>query len=328
LLELRDPDSNEASGLIAQLHTRDEWRQCLLRELLPGLDLVDSPSFSDRLTSRAANSLARAGASTLGSLAAMTPAAIYSLPNVGRKTTEEILASIVREWASAFLRRNGSARLGATGGSEWIDAKLRDGLMAITTWASAVHGSTGVIEGIVAAAESRERLPKPVRDAMRELTRLGTPPTEPTDESLALEFRRIEESSSFAALELEDAGWSIRIAVDRLKGRLGAVARTSELRQALAELDPDGDVLPDEMPQRSALLLRLAGYSVSDEWVLGSDIEDLTKTVLSTSVASRSIGLDAIERQLAELGVREELQLPWIISQYGFRIIDGELVPA
>jgi hypothetical protein len=120
--------------------------------------------------------------------------------------------------------------------------------------------------------------------------------------------------------------WPLRVAVDEMRRQIGSVARPAELSEAFAMLDPDGKTLPQHPPYRRALLLLLGGYRQTEEWVLDPDIECLTKVILSGLADSGSASLDRAGRQLVLLGVREELQIPWILSQYGFRIIAGELV--
>ena len=103
------------------------------------------------------------------------------------------------------------------------------------------------------------------------------------------------------------------------------MARPGELRRAIAELDRNRHTLELGPDHRRALLIHLAEYRIGPEWVLGPDIESLTDVVLTTHARSGAGALDAVGRHLTALGVREELQLPWIVSRHGFRIIDGEL---
>jgi Bacterial RNA polymerase, alpha chain C terminal domain len=107
LMTLRDRDHRNTEWLAIRLHTDKDLQRWPLRELLPGLDLIDAPTFSDRLSVRAANCVLRAEVGTLGALAQMTPASILGLPNLGPKTGEEILAALISEWTSAYLRRWG-----------------------------------------------------------------------------------------------------------------------------------------------------------------------------------------------------------------------------
>jgi hypothetical protein len=120
----------------------------------------------------------------------------------------------------------------------------------------------------------------------------------------------------------------IVIAAEAVRDRLGAVAWTEELEGVFEVIDPDGTALPAALSHRRVLLLRLADYRISGRWVLGPDIESLTRVVLAALTdETGSAGLDLIGRHLARLGVREEVQLPWIAQQVGFRIVDGEVLP-
>jgi hypothetical protein len=124
---------------------------------------------------------------------------------------------------------------------------------------------------------------------------------------------------------MRDPDWPIRIAVETLQGRLGSIARSGELVDTFAALDDNG-ALSSHRPHRQALLLQLGKYRITDEWILGPDIERLTEVLLATLVNDRSGDLDAIGRHLSRLGVREELQLAWLISRHDYRIVAGQLV--
>ncbi len=312
LSELRNPTNPFVSKLVTELHTREEWQHASLRELLPGLDLVDSLSFTDRLSVRAANCVARAGASIMTSLAALSPWEIFRMQNVGRKTIEEILSAVIFEWASAYLRLaedHTSTRLNK------LNTPLR---------------KSG--PSLAEAFASLERTPGFVAFKRRRLEPSNVPTLAVVSADLGVTPERVRQMQNavetLLSKRMQKEDWPIRGAVDMLHGRLGSVAHPTELRDAIAEIDHAGEALPDDMPHRLALLLRLAEYHVSDEWVLGPDIESLTKTVLSTLTESGSSDLERTARHLTQLGVRAELQLPWIVSQYGFRIVDGDLVRA
>lgn len=74
------------------------------------------------------------------------------------------------------------------------------------------------------------------------------------------------------------------------------------------------------------MLLHLCDYRIDGEWVLGPDIERLTDVILEAVATGEETNLDVACRHLASLGVREEVQLPWILSRVGFRIIDERIV--
>lgn len=107
LVTLCDRDHRNTKWLATRLHTDKDLQRWSMRELWPGLELIDAPAFSDRLSVRAANCVLRAEVGTLGALAQMTPASILGLPNLGPKTGEEILAALIAEWASAYVRQSG-----------------------------------------------------------------------------------------------------------------------------------------------------------------------------------------------------------------------------
>lgn len=112
-----------------------------------------------------------------------------------------------------------------------------------------------------------------------------------------------------------------------MRDHLGSVARYSELEEAISEINPVGQVLGEDMPQRRALLLWLADYRISGEWVVDVEIESITGLLLrSMTEGKKKADLDAVARQLKRLRVREELQLPWIASQSDFQIVDGKLM--
>ena len=164
--------------------------------------------------------------------------------------------------------------------------------------------------------------------------RLDRRENRPTRAALAAELRcsrqlvNAKEAAMQAALveRMRDRDWRIRIAVDDLKDRLGELARPGELHQAFMELDPGGNALSDELPHRRTLLLQVGGYRISEDWILGPDVEKLTDVVLQALANSESAHLDSVGGHLSRLGIREELHLPWIVGRHGFRIIGGELL--
>jgi hypothetical protein len=365
LLALADPKDTAARQLARQIRTDELWRDASLNELMPGLGLIESPAFFDRLGVRAANCLGRAGARTLDSVARMTPAQIRELPTIGPQALEEILAAVASEWALAYLRHE-EGRPPSPGGGASRHNEVAEHLRMIELWASVSHGTNGPVEAILAATSSKRRLPDSVGHALRKLNERGALTEQGATPSLAQAFEEVEGMSGFLAFRRRhlDAGispnvadlaseqgvskkkvystdakirsalsrrmredeWPLRVAVDEMRRQIGSVARPAELSEAFAMLDPDGKTLPQHPPYRRALLLLLGGYRQTEEWVLDPDIECLTKVILSGLADSGSASLDRAGRQLVLLGVREELQMPWILSQYGFRIIAGELV--
>jgi hypothetical protein len=365
LLALAEPEGPAARHLARQIHTDERWRDIRLNELMPGLGLIQSPAFFDCLGVRAANCLGRAGTRTLDSLSRMTPAEIHELPAIGPQALEEIIAAIINEWASAYLRHEeGSANLRGVASRE---SGVTDHLRAIELWASVAHDANGPVEAILAATGA-EHLPASVEHALRQLSERGALSEQAAKPPLGQAFEELERIPGFAAFSRRhlDAGaspnlaelaaeqgvsksrvhstdakirktlsrrmredeWPLRVAVDEMRRQIGSVARPAELDEAFAMLDPDGKTLPQHLPHRRSLLLWLGDYRQTEEWVLGPDIECLTKVILHSFANSGSASLNRAGRQLSLLGVREELQMPWILSQYGFRIIAGELVGA
>ncbi len=365
LLALADPKGTAARQLAREISTEERSRDASLNELMPGLGLIESPVFFDRLGVRAANCLGRAGTSTLDSLARMTPAEIRELPEIGPQALEEILAVAANEWARAYLRHEEGRSANPGDGATRQDG-IAEHLRTIELWASVTRGTSGPVEAILAAAGSKRGLPEPVEHAMRKLNECSVSTEQDATPPLARAFEELERMSGFLIFRRRhlDAGipssigdlaaeqgvsrksasaveakirsvlskrmskgeWPLRVAVDEVRRQIGSVARPAELSEAFAALDPDGKTLTERLRHRRALLLLLGGYRQTGEWILDPDIECLTKVILGGLADSGSASLDRAERQLALLGVRKELQMPWILSQYGFRIIDGELV--
>lgn len=234
---------------------------------------------------------------------------------------------------------------------------LRSALITICAWATEVRGTSDALEAVAAAARAKGHLPNPVERAVRQLAQLGGPLSEPRRRGLIRAFEEIEQMRGFEvfkrrqltagepptpaaiaeelgvtrtriyrlaegmdsalAKRMRNSEWPLRIAAEEMRSRLGAVARPDELPGVLAAIDPGGLALPGDRPQRSALLLWLADYQVSGEWILGPDIVALTDVVLTAVSEGGSANLDRVGRQLLWLGVREELQLQWIMSRRG-----------
>ena len=103
LHRLLNTDDASAQQLVKRLHEDGALRYLPLRQLLPGVGLVESPAFSIKLSVRAANCLGRADFGRLSALAGLAPVDILELPEVGVKVAEEILAVVLSEWAAAYL---------------------------------------------------------------------------------------------------------------------------------------------------------------------------------------------------------------------------------
>ena len=313
---LRDTGDLDAQWLAERLHADSELRHSPLRELMPGLGLVESPHFAIRLSVRAANCLARADAGTLTALAGQTPAEILALPDVGLKTGEEILLAVADEWAASYQ---------ASGDDRTPGEEVRNSKRA---------GSSGQAEGNKVTE---------LANAFGELERAGgfhayrrrqLDPDHPSQSKVAEELdvsgSRISQNErairALLSRRMRDDAWPISSAVAEMREQLGSVALSRELEAVLEVLDPTGAVLSDDLLHRRALLLQLSGYRISGEWVLGPDIELLTMAVLAGLTESGRADLDFVGRHLARLEIRRVLQVPWIISQPGFQVVDGEIL--
>lgn len=306
LRALLNPTDPTAQRFAATLRQPDRRRRPL-RELLPGLDLIETPTSSSGLSLRAANALGRADLGGQSDLAGVTPAQIEELPGIGVGTVEAILAAVTRDWAAAFLRRGG--------GSTEEGHRVRSEEPPKRGGPQDLAAAFEKLEGQAAFETFRQRrLEHPPAHVRTLATELQVSPQ--------LIYAREATIERALASGMRDKEWPIRIAVEKLRDHLGSVAHPQELGDAWAAIDADSRALPSDQPHRTALLLRLGEYRVTDHWILDRDIEELTRIVLATALGK---DVDAVARHLSRLGVREELQLPWLASRHGFRIIDGRL---
>jgi hypothetical protein len=318
LAEMCDAASPAFRHLVSDLHRREDWRRSRLGALLPGLDLMGSPRLADLLGVRALNALARAELASWSALAATSPASLAAMPNVGPKTVEEILAVAAREWAAAYLGAG-------EGASQPADSDRRQ------------HQPT---PGRAAGLDSPYELARAFEELERTpgfdvLKRLQLDPGK-TPRLAALAAERSVSKQRVGQMQvaiqrlltrrMRDSDWPIGVSAEAIRDRLGAVAQTEDLDGAFTAIDPDRIALPAVLPHRRILLLQLADYRISGQWALGPDIESLTRVVLEALADSESADLGTVGRHLSRLGVREEVQLPWIVYQWGFRILDGEVL--
>lgn len=314
---LRDQEDPDTRWIAAVLCADADLSRRQLRHLLPGLGLVESPHFSIRLSVRAANGLSRAGAERLATLAGMSPAELLELPDVGIKTAEEVLRAVVGEWAASYLGsvEGGYVAVGEPeeGTGTRADAgaerdRLRDLAEAFAS-----------LEGVMGFAAFRRRWLDPDR-----------PSQSAVGEELGVSGARVSQNErgvrALLAEKVRDSDWPIAAAVGRLKRWLGPVALVNELEAALAEIDPTHRVVSADLPHRRSLLLQLGGYRPSGAWVIEPDIEQLTRAMLRGLTEDGPVELDFVGRQLARLGIRDVLHMPWIISQSGFQIADGRIL--
>lgn len=297
---------------------REDLQCSRIGALLPGLALLKSPRLADLLGVRAVNAAARGNIANWGALAGASPVSVGALMGVGPGTVDEILAVAAREWAAAYLREDGSAS---------TSAGAADSRRPPAPSALAAEDS---LHNLARAFESLERAPGFDVLKRRQLDPGQWPTLAMIAAEMGVSTQRASELQATVrrrlVRQMQDGDWPIRVAAEEIRGRLGAVARTDEIQGAFAAIDPDGSAMPAALPHRHALLLDLAGYRTSGEWILAPDIESLTRVVLDALADSESADLDAVGRHLTGLGVRDELQLPWILGQVGFQIIDGELM--
>lgn len=290
----------------------DNRRERPLRELLPGLDLVEAPDFSDHLNFRAANALRRVGSRGLSDLAGVTPAQIAELHGIGAGTVQVILTKVAREWAAAYLKVRDGEEEGADRRASGERPSKRPGPEGL---ASAFER----LEGMTAFEIFRQRRLDDDPPSVRTLaTRLNV--------STQLIYAKEDRIERALASRMREDDWPIRIAVEEMRTRLGSVARPQDLDDAQAAIGGESGALPSHLPHRLSLLLKLGGYYVTREWILDRDIEALTNAVVAAALRNSSGDVDAVGRHLSRLGVREELQLPWLAGRPGYRIVDGRLL--
>jgi hypothetical protein len=285
--------------------------------LFHGLELVEPYALWDRFGVRAVNLLRRAGFVSWSDLCRTSAAKIEDLQGAGPGVVEETIGIVAREWARAYLRRwEARDSHGLINGARYShrSATVPDELAALPTAFDDLEGAAGF-----EVFHQRCLLP-------------GPPPT----------FRSIAEASGRSpqvisahpgqiekAIQrgLRDEGWPVGAAAGHLKSRLGLLARPNELDEELAFLHRATEALPNEKPQRRALLLYVAKYRETEEWILGPDVETVTAGLLNSFAKEGAAGVERISPHLASFGIREHLQLPWLASRPGYRIIDEKLLP-
>jgi hypothetical protein len=312
LLALGDPNHPSAKRLGESLRTKDKWAGLPLRELLPGLSLVDDPHFSVRLSVRAANAILRAHAGSLKDLAAMTPEAIFGLPQIGGKVADEIFAVAIGLWATAYAdsgkdRPRLSTRMVA---AQPIQEPGRLG--DLTDALVRIEESAGF------EAFRRRQLNSGAQPTQAKVAHeLEIPP-----ERVAHYERVIREK---LAKQVRNEQSPVPIAIAQLRNELGVLARRPDLEHALETIDPAGIAIPDDKPYRVDLILQLAGYRLLPEWVVDVEIEGIINVLARGATEYGGADLKVLDGQLARLGVREDLRLPWLVSQPGFRVADQHL---
>ena len=316
LLALRDFKSVAARDLAEHLRSDGACRNSPLRELLPGLSLIEAPNFLVRLSDRAATPLLRADVGSLKELVPRTPDELLEFSLLSEKAVIEILALMVGEWAAAYL-----------GGEE----KDQESPLQRTADASTVLASreqrrrlADAFEEIEAAtgfeAFCRRKLdPDEGRSRSEIAADLGLKPGQLHHYERAIGKK--------LARQMQDEDSPLSTAVAALKAGVRALARPGDLDHALAAIDPLERAMPKEAPQRRALLLLLAKVRVTDDWVVDIEIEEIVAAIFRGHTASGPASLSLLDRHLGRLGVRADLRLPWMASQPGYRIVEGQLMP-
>jgi hypothetical protein len=314
LLELRNAGSPQAKVLAERLLSDEVWRGLPLGELLPGLPLVDAPNFSIRLSVRAANAILKADLATLRAMATRAPVDLLALPSLGQKTVEEILATVVSEWAAAYLgedekSQGGHSQQPADDAPYVFDPQAQQRLADAL---DEIEGATGF------EAFRRRNLEPGERPSQSEVAAaLGLKPEQVPhyERTLREKLERL----------MRDEDSQLSGAVAALKNGVGVFARPSDLERTLAAIDPLERAMPEDAPQRRSLLLLLAGLRVTDDWIIDAEIEEIVDALLKGLTESGPVSLDVLDHQLGRLGVRQDLRLPWVVARSGYRVAEQKL---
>lgn len=314
---LADADDPAGHRLYATIRTSDPWRERPLRELFHGLELVEPGAFWDRFGVRAVNLLRRAGFLSWSDLCRTSAAEIEELPGAGPGVIEETIGIAAREWARAYLHR-------------WESRDSR----GLENGARSSHPPATMPEELAALPAAFDDLEGMAGFEVFQRRHLQPGPP-PTFRSIAEEIGQSRHAIAahpgqigrVIERRLRDEAWPVGVAANHLKKRLGLLARPSELEEELATIHQATEALPKEAPQCRALLLYVARYRETEEWILGPDVETVTTALINAFAEEDAADVERISTHLASFGIREHLQLPWLASQYGYRIIDGTLLP-
>ncbi|WP_406295590.1 hypothetical protein OG948_10060 [Embleya sp. NBC_00888] len=183
----------------------------------------------------------------------------------------------------------------------------------LTTWFAAVEPQRKVL--------ARDRL---FTDAPREL------------ESLAAEFStspaevKIMERDLRRTLDERIArsdGAPVRVHLSFVRDRLGVLTTVSELRA----LHPKHtETVPGLEIQVWQVLRGLLGLHMSvDGWLSSAplgELSDRTQSTLDAACAHGPVPLEALERDLAAMGIRKPLQIAWVGRLDGFQVENGHVL--
>lgn len=315
LLELRDALGPQTKELAERLLSDEAWRGSLLGELLPGLPLIEAPNFSIRLSVRAANPILKADLATPRALATRAPVDLLALPGIGKGTAEEVLATVVSEWAAAYLgedeRNQGTSPRQLADASDALDPREHQRRLS---------DAFDEIEGAIGFEAFRRRKLDPGEGPSQSevAAALGLKPEQVPHYERAIRMK--------LARQMRGEDSRLSSAVAALKDGVGVLARPHDLERTLAAIDPLERAMPKDAPQRRALLFFLAGLRVTDDWIIDVEIEEIVDGLLKGLTESGPASLGVIDRQLARLGVRQDLRLPWVVEHSGYRVVEQKLL--
>jgi hypothetical protein len=309
LQALGDTGDPAAGELASKLCAEERWRSWTFEKLLPKLERAGAPMQEGCLSTRAMNSLGRAGVKTWADLAMMSPESLLLLPNLGPGTLHEIFAVAVGEWARAFIETDPPLSVLAEADEPSPERTVEDLADAF----EGLEKGTPDFEIL-----RRHRLAAEHAPTLRELG---------AEAGISGERVRQRESRVRKAIagQMLDHEWPVRIAVDLLGKRLGPAAPLRELYDVLTEVDTDGRAFAGA-PHRRALLLHLAGYRVSGAWVHKVAFDTRTDALLAALTKDGPVSLERCLLKLNKLGLRDGVGRDWIGSRSGFRVVEKLLV--
>jgi hypothetical protein len=306
---------DEVADLCRAIRTSELRRAEPLRDLLIGLELVEPDSFWDLLDSRALNLLRRSELASWAALCRASVCAIEDLHGAGPRVVDSTLAGMAKEWADAYLRRWGvsDAKRNPAPAHQLRPADPPAGLAELGTEFERLE----TLPGFEVIAIRLAQKPPTYRELAAPSGR-STPAVSAQRGQMQRQLHK----------RMRDPSWPIAAAVRHIADRVGSLATPPETDSLFAAIHRESEALGREKPHRRALLLWLGGYLLTEEWVLSRDLDRITGVLLQALVGSSSSDIDRAATYLTKLGVREHLQLPWLASQFGYRIVDGKMVPA
>jgi hypothetical protein len=310
-----DPQGGEVAEFCRSIRSSDLQRVTPLRELLHGLELVEPTSFWDLLDSRAVNLFWRSGLDTWAALCRTSICTIEGLRGAGPRVVEATISGMARDWADAYLRRWGIS--GATASPPRVQTLPAEHLAPLTD----LRGAFERLEAQPGFQVFQVRFAATKAPTLRELAASSGR----SAQAVATGGSRVHRG---LLRQMRNPDSPITSAVRYVEARAGSLATPPEMDSVFTDLHRESGSLPRTKAHRRGLLLWLGDYLVTEGWVLSRDLEIITKALLDALVADSSADVDRVADCLGKLGVREHLQLPWLATQRGYRILDGKLVPA